>query len=144
MKKALGTLSLLPMLLSLSSCADLVIKDVNMLWTTDARQVQARVKNEGSLSAGAFGVSFEVSGISEQQVGKAASISTVQQLGVGDSELVNADFSTLATPENGYLNESRTVKIVVEVAIQVMDGKCPTILLFLGLWGYGIGGKDGA
>lgn len=114
MKKTFGTLTLLPLLLSLSSCADLVIKDVNMLWTTDARQVQARIKNEGSLSAGAFDVSFEVSGISEQQVGKAAFISTVQQLGGRDSEMVNADFSTIATPENRYLNESRAIKIVVD------------------------------
>jgi len=113
---------LISFVLLISGCADLMVKDLQVRWNADSKEVEAEIANNGVFSAGEFTTDFKISRPTQQEDNTTiVTRTTTTGLDKGDTVSVVADFSQIASPENNFLNDSRTVKVEVNSDKRVLE-----------------------
>lgn len=101
-------------LVALTGCADLVVKNLEVDWESGNRIATAEIANIGSKDAGSFMVYFNGDEDPESQNHRPQVRHNVPGLDGGDSVVLTADFAPLAHPDNNSLANIYQITVLVD------------------------------
>jgi hypothetical protein len=115
------TLSLLALLL-LAGCADLVVRDTQVVWTGDLKLAVATIANVGARGSGPTAVYFDGDESPVSPNFRPQVQAEVGALAPGQSVTRVADFAPLARAENAFLGNVRGVTVRVDPKNLIREG----------------------
>ena len=115
---------LLIVMFVLGGCAaDLVVKNVNVIWDDANKKADAQIANEGNKDAGNFMVYFNGEEDPESANHRPQVSHNVLGLAKGEYIVLNADFAPLAHPDNYNLGNIYKIRVIADPKGMVRESK---------------------
>lgn len=101
-------------LLALTGCADLVVKELDVIWDDENKSAKAEIANIGDRDAGNFMVYFNGDENPESPNHRPQVRHNVPGLNKGESIVLTADFEPLAHPDNNHLGNIYQITVLAD------------------------------